>query len=56
LSVAFENTSAAESSIRDTDFATETAELTRSQILVNAATNVLSIANQQPQSVLALLG
>lgn len=56
LSVAFENTSAAESSIRDTDFASETAELTRSQILVNAATNVLSIANQQPQSVLALLG
>ncbi len=56
LGVALENTSAAESSIRDTDFAAETAELTRSQILVNAATSVLSIANQQPQSVLALLG
>lgn len=56
LGVAFENTSAAESSIRDTDFAAETAELTRSQILVNASTNVLSIANSQPQSVLSLLG
>ncbi len=56
LGVALENTSAAESAIRDTDFAEETAELTRSQILVNAATNVLGIANQQPQSVLALLG
>jgi len=56
LGVALENTSAAESSIRDTDFAAETAELTRSQILVNAATSVLSIANQQPQSVLSLLG
>ncbi|MEE9212107.1 MAG: flagellin, partial [Phycisphaeraceae bacterium] len=55
LSVALENTSAAESLIRDTDFAAETAELTRSQILVNAATNVLAIANAQPQSVLALL-
>ena len=56
LGVALENTSAAESSIRDTDFATETAELTRSQILVNAATNVLAISNSQPQSVLSLLG
>ncbi len=56
LGVALENTSAAESAIRDTDFAAETAELTRSQILVNAATNVLAIANQQPQSVLSLLG
>ncbi len=56
LGIALENTSAAESSIRNTDFAAETAELTRSQILINAATSVLSIANQQPQSVLALLG
>lgn len=55
LSVSLENTSAAESSIRDTDFASETAKLTRSQILVNAATNVLSIANSQPQNVLSLL-
>ncbi|MEM6392562.1 MAG: flagellin [Planctomycetota bacterium] len=56
LGVALENTSAAESAIRDTDFAAETAELTRSQILVNASTSVLGIANNQPQSVLSLLG
>ncbi len=56
LSVALENTTAAESVIRDTDFATETANLTRSQILVNASMNVLSIANSQPQNVLSLLG
>jgi flagellin len=56
LGVALENTSAAESAIRDTDFAQETAELTRSQILQQAATNVLGIANSQPQSALALLG
>lgn len=56
LGVSLENTSAAESSIRDTDFAAETAQLTRAQILVNASTNVLAIANAQPQSVLSLLG
>ena len=56
LGVAFENTSAAESVIRDTDFAAETAELTRAQILVNAATQTLGIANANPQSVLSLLG
>ena len=56
LGVAFENTSAAESTVRDTDFAAETAQLTRSQILVNAATNTLAIANANPQSVLSLLG
>lgn len=56
LGIALENTSAAESAIRDTDFASETAALTRSQILVNAATNVLSIANSNPQNVLRLLG
>lgn len=55
LSVAFENVSAAESAIRDTDFATETAELSRSQILVAASNQVLSIANSQSQSVLSLL-
>jgi len=55
LGVALENTSAAESAIRDTDFAEETAELTRSQILVQAATNALSIANSNPQNVLSLL-
>jgi len=56
LGVALENTSAAESAIRDTDFAAETAALTRGQILVQAATNVLSIANSQPQNALSLLG
>ncbi|MBB6430484.1 flagellin N-terminal helical domain-containing protein [Algisphaera agarilytica] len=55
LGVALENTSAAESAIRDTDFAAETAELTRSQILVQAATNALGIANSQPQNALSLL-
>jgi flagellin len=56
LNIANENTAAAESVIRDADFATETAGLTRSQILVNASTNVLSLANQAPQAVLQLLG
>lgn len=56
LNVALENTTAAESAIRDADFATETANLTRSQILVSAATSVLQVANSSPQSVLQLLG
>jgi flagellin len=56
LGVAIENTAAAQSVIRDADFASETAQLTRSQILVNASTNILSLANQQPQSALQLLG
>ncbi|MFN0133058.1 MAG: flagellin [Phycisphaerales bacterium] len=56
LGVAVENTTAAESVIRDADFATETASLTRSQILVAASTNVLSLANSAPQSALQLLG
>lgn len=55
LSVALENTSAAESAIRDTDFANETANLTRSQILVQAATQAVSIAKAGPQRVLQLL-
>jgi flagellin len=45
----------AESQIRDADFASETAALTRAQVLVQSGTQVLSIANQQPQNVLALL-
>ncbi|MEO1009321.1 MAG: flagellin [Planctomycetota bacterium] len=56
LSISLENTNAAESVIRDTDFAAETAQLTRSQILVSSSTQVLSLANTQPQSVLQLLG
>jgi len=56
LGVALENTTAAESSIRDTDFANETANLTRQQILSQSATQALGIANASPQSVLRLLG
>lgn len=55
LNITLENTAAAESAIRDTDFALETSSLTRAQILVQSATNTLRLANQQPQSVLALL-
>lgn len=56
LGTTSENTAAAISVIRDADFATETAALTRSQILVSASTNVLALANQQPNSALQLLG
>jgi len=49
------NLSEAESSIRDADFAAETAALTRAQILVQSGTTVLGIANSNPQNVLALL-
>ncbi len=56
LNIANENTQAAQAVIRDADFAQETAELTRSQILVSSATQILTLANQQPQSVLQLLG
>jgi flagellin len=49
------NLTDAQSSIRDTDFAQETANLTRAQILVQSGTTVLQIANQNPQNVLALL-
>jgi flagellin len=55
LNVALENSSSALSAIQDTDFASETANLTRSQILSQAATTVLSQANAAPQSVLSLL-
>jgi len=56
LGISLENTTAAESAIRDTDFASESAQLTRNQILVSASTSTLAIANSQPQSVLQLLG
>jgi flagellin len=56
LSDTLSNLTEAESSIRDADFAEETANLTRSQILVQSGTRVLAIANQNPQNVLALLG
>jgi flagellin len=56
LSNIVENVSAARSRIRDTDFARETAELTRAQILQQASTTVLSQANTRPQTALSLLG
>jgi len=55
LRITLENLTAAESTIRDLDFAQETANLTRAQILVSAGTSILGIANQSPQAVLALL-
>lgn len=55
LNVALENVTASESAIRDADFASETAALTRAQILVQANTSVLAQANSSPQNVLALL-
>ncbi len=55
LEIAMENTAAAQSAIRDADFAVETSALTRAQILVQASTATLQLANAQPRSVLALL-
>ncbi|MEK6748993.1 MAG: flagellin [Pseudomonadota bacterium] len=55
LQTSVENLSAARSRIRDTDFAVETAELTRTQILQQAGTAMLAQANQIPQNVLTLL-
>ncbi|WP_100642160.1 flagellin [Alteromonas facilis] len=55
LSNISENASAARSRIRDTDFAVETAELTRWQIIQQASTTVLAQANQRPQAALSLL-
>lgn len=53
--IASENASASRSRIVDADFATETANLTKSQILTQAGISVLAQANAQPQQVLALL-
>jgi flagellin len=50
-----ENLSAARSRVLDTDYAAETAMLTRTQILQQAATAMLSQANAQPNVILALL-
>ncbi|WP_018994216.1 flagellin [Thioalkalivibrio sp. ALgr1] len=55
LQVSSENLEAARSRIRDADFASETAELTRAQILQQAGTSVLAQANATSQNVLALL-
>jgi flagellin len=55
IQIASENTTAARSRIMDTDFAAETAAMTRAQILQQAGNAMLSQANQLPQQVLSLL-
>jgi len=55
LQIGMENTAAARSRIVDTDFAVETANLTRAQILQQAGTAMVAQANNAPQSVLSLL-
>jgi len=56
LQAAIENITAAQSDIRDADFAVETSELTRAQILASSSTSILATANVQAQNVLQLLG
>jgi flagellin len=51
-----ENISASRSRIQDTDFAVETANMTKNQILQQAGTSILAQANQLPQAALSLLG
>jgi flagellin len=51
-----ENVSASRSRIQDTDFASETAQMTKNQILQQAGTTILSQANQIPQAATSLLG
>ncbi len=55
LGISLENSAAAESVIRDADFASETANLTRGQILTQAGGQSLGLANSAPQAALALL-
>lgn len=55
LSETLNNLNEAQSSIRDADFAKESANLTRAQILVQSGTQVLQLANSAPQNVLSLL-
>ena len=55
LQIGVTNQSAAESRIRDADYAAETSALTRAQILQQAGTAMLAQANALPQSVLSLL-
>ncbi|WP_336696032.1 flagellin domain-containing protein [Delftia acidovorans] len=55
LQVAAENTASARSRIMDADFAAETANLSRTQILQQAGTAMVAQANQMPQSVLKLI-
>jgi len=56
LSNISENVTAARSRIQDTDFAAETANLTKFQITQQASTTILAQANQRPQAALSLLG
>lgn len=56
LQITAENLTSSQAVIRDTDFAEETSELTRAQILVQAGNSILAIANAQSQNVLSLLG
>ncbi len=56
LGATLENVTAASSQIRDADFALETSEMTRAQVLTQAGTTVLATANAQLQNVLTLLG
>jgi len=56
LAITSENLSAANSRIRDADFAAETAEMSRTQVLQQAGISILAQANQKPQQVLSLLG
>lgn len=56
LSTTAESLSASRSRIQDADFAAETANLTRAQILQQAGTSILAQANALPQNVLSLLG
>ena len=55
VNIAAENTQAAESRIRDTDMASEMVEFTKNSILTQAGTAMLAQANNQSQTVLALL-
>ena len=55
LQVSAENQTAARSRIMDADYATETANLSRSQILQQAGNAMVAQANQLPQQVLSLL-
>jgi len=56
LSVAYENTQAAESRVRDTDMASEMSDFVKNQILAQASVSMLAQANLKPQLVLRLLG
>jgi len=56
LDADIENSVASNSRIRDVDFASETADFTRSQILIQSGTAILAQANSSPQAALSLLG